>query len=256
MHFDALLVDLDGTVWRGHDPIPGAREGLDILRDSGIPVVYVTNNTALRRQEVLDRLDAAGLPASLGPIVTAGWATARFLAEYHPDDSVHVMGDDALRLDIEDAGLEIVETGPADVVVAGHDEAVSYRRLTTTLRSFREDTTLIAPNRDRVYPSEDGPIPGAGASVGAVEGMTGQDALVVGKPETRLADVATNAVDAPTTKTLIVGDNIDTDILMGERAGMTTALVLTGVSTRAAAESAPVQPDYILESLADIHELL
>lgn len=256
MQYDAVLVDLDGTVWQGHEPIPGARDGLIALRDTGIPVVFVTNNTSLRRQAFRSRMEAAGLPTDLGPIVTAGWATAQFLADHHPDDAVFVIGDEALRLDIEDAGLEIVDTGVADVVVAAHDEDVSYDRLTATLRAFGHDTTLIAPNRDRVYPGEDGPVPGAGASVGAVEGMTGHEALVVGKPETRLADLAAASVDTTSTNCLLVGDNLQTDILMGERAGMTTALVLTGVSSRAAAESASVQPDYILDSLADVGSLL
>ena len=256
MQFDAVFVDLDGTVWRGHEPIPGARRGLEVLRESRIPVVFITNNTTVRRQEFRERMAEAGLPDDLGPIVTAGWATAQFLAEYHPDDTVFVMGDDALSRDIEDAGLTVVDSGPANVVVAAHDEHVSYEKLTAVLRAFGPDTTLVAPNRDRIYPSEDGPVPGAGASVGAVEGMTGQDALVVGKPETRLADIAAATVDATTKNTLIVGDNLETDILMGGRAGMTTALVLTGVSTRAAAESAPVQPDHVLDSLADVEDLI
>lgn len=256
MEYDAVIVDLDGTVWRGHEPIPGARAGLETLQAADVKVGFVTNNTSVRREEFRSRMDAVGLPTDLGPIVTAGWATAQFLVEHHPDDSVFVFGDEALRLDIEDAGLEVVDAGTADVVVAAHDEQVSYDKLTATLRAFGQGTTLIAPNRDRVYPGEDGPIPGAGASVGAVEGMTGQDALVVGKPETRLADVAAEAVDATTTDCLIVGDNLQTDILMGERAGMTTAMVLTGVSTRAAAEAATVSPDYVLESLGDVGELL
>ena len=256
MQYDAVFVDLDGTVWRGHEPIPGVEEGLAALRASGLPVVYVTNNTSVRRAEFRDRMTDAGLPSDLGPIVTAGWATAPFLAEYHTDDSVLVMGDAALQRDIEDAGLETVDSGTANVVVAAHDEDISHELLTTVLRAFGPNTTVIAPNRDRVYPSEDGPIPGAGASVGAVEGMTGQDALVVGKPETRLADIAAETVDATPKDCLIVGDNLETDILMGERVGMTTALVLTGVSTRAAAESAPVQPDHVLDSLADVDTLL
>lgn len=256
MQYDAVFVDLDGTVWRGHEPIPGVDEGLTALQESGLPVVFVTNNTSVRREEFRDRMEAAGLPGDLGPIVTAGWATAQFLAEYHTDDSVFVMGDDALQRDIEDAGLTTVDSGTANVVVAAHDEDISHDLLTSVLRAFGPDTTLIAPNRDRIYPSEDGPIPGAGASVGAVEGMTGQDALVVGKPETRLADIAAETVDAATKNCLIVGDNLQTDVLMGERAGMTTALVLTGVSTRAAAESAPVQPDHVIDSLAEVDTLL
>lgn len=256
MQYDAVFVDLDGTVWRGHEPIPGVAKGLSALEEAGYDVVFITNNTTIRREGFRARMDAAGLPTDLGPIVTAGWATAQFLAEYHPEDSVFVVGDEALRLDIEDAGLEVVDSGVADVVVAAHDEHVSYDRLTAALRAFGPDTTLIAPNRDRVYPSEDGPVPGAGASVGAVEGMTGHEALVVGKPETRLADIAAATVDATPKNCLIVGDNLHTDILMGERVGMTTALVLTGVSTRSAAESAPVQPDHILESLADVEQVL
>lgn len=258
--FRGALVDLDGTVWRGSAPIPGAEAGVRALREAGVPVVFVTNNTGVRPETFADRLDDLGIDLPVEDlaerIVSATTATADYLSETHPDASVFVVGRQTVRDVLADAGLDVVSTGPADVVVAAFTRDVSYPLMKETLRAFRSDTLFVATNPDRTTPDEDGIAPGAGYVVGAVEGMTGKDPLVVGKPSTRLAEMALARLGADPGDCLIVGDRIDTDILMGERAGMETALVLTGTSTRADAEAGEFEPDHVLDSLADVERIL
>ena len=254
--YDAVFVDLDGTVWRGGEAVPGADRGLAALREAGVSIVFLTNNTGVRRADVVERLAAIGVPYREEPIVTASWATAAYLADHRPDATVHVLGQPAVEGEIEDAGLALSGEGVADVVVVGYDDRVGMERLTATLRAFGPGTVLVATNRDRTTPEEDGPAPGANAFVSAVEGMVDQEAVTVGKPDTRMADLAADAVDADVHDCLMVGDNLETDILMGERAGTDTALVLTGASSREDVAADAVDPTYVIEGLGDIDELL
>lgn len=258
--FRGALVDLDGTVWRGSTPVPGAEAGIRALQEAGVPIVFVTNNTGIRPETFADRLDDLGIDVAgddlADRVVTATTATAEYLAETHPDAEVYVVGRQAVSDAIRERGLTVVEEGPADVVVAAFTRDLNYALMKRTLRAFRSDTLFVATNPDRTTPAEDGVAPGAGYVVGAVEGMTGRDPLVVGKPSTRLAEMALARLDADPEDCLIVGDRIDTDVLMGERAGMETALVLSGTSTRADAEAGEFEPDHVIESLADVENIL
>lgn len=256
MTYAGVFIDLDGTVWRGRELVPGAAEGIAAVRDAGIPIVFVTNNTGIRRDTFRARLESLGIPAETGDVVTAAWATADYLAEYRPESTVHVLGQDTVSEEIAAAGLTLSESGPADVVVAGYDDRVSFDRLTGALRAFGPGTDFVATNRDRTTPAEDGPLPGAGAFVAAVEAMTDHEPLVVGKPSTRMAEAAADRISAPFSECLMVGDNLHTDVLMGDRAGVDTALVLTGVSNRAEIDTTSITPTHVLDSLADLPELL
>ncbi|QLC34328.1 HAD-IIA family hydrolase [Halarchaeum sp. CBA1220] len=258
MSYAAAFVDLDGTVWRGREAIPGAARGLRALREAGVPVVLLTNNTGVRRDEIAARLDGIDVDYRGEPVVTASWATAAYLAEHRPDADVHVLGQDVVEEELEAAGLTVTAKGPADVVVAGYDERVSFARLTAALRAFEPGTVFVATNRDRVTPDPDGLVPGANAFVSAIEGMVEQDPVVVGKPETRMAELAAGEVDADVDvhDCLMVGDNLDTDILMGERAGMDTALVLSGVSSREDVAASDVEPTHVLADLGEVETLL
>ncbi|MFB6078602.1 MAG: HAD-IIA family hydrolase [Halarchaeum sp.] len=255
MSYAAAFVDLDGTVWRGREAVPGAAAGLAALRDAGVPVVFLTNNTGVSRDAVRARLDALDVPND-APVVTAAWATAAYLAEHRPDADVHVVGQDALEDELAGADLSLTTEGVADVVVTGFDDRVSFARLTAALRAFGPGTVFVATNRDRTTPKADGPVPGANAFVSAIEGMVEHDPVVVGKPETRMAELAAGRVDADVHDCLMIGDNLETDVLMGERAGMDTALVLSGVSTREGVAASDVEPTYVLDDIGDVGDVL
>ncbi|MFC7199194.1 HAD-IIA family hydrolase [Halospeciosus flavus] len=166
-----------------------------------------------------------------------------------------VLGQPELVDEVRDAGLDVVDDGVADVVVAAYDDRITFDRLTRALRAFGPGTVFVATNRDRSTPEPDGLVPGAGATVGAVEGMTGHDPLVVGKPETRLGEIAAETLGISLDGCLMVGDNVHTDILMAERAGIDSAFVRTGVSSEADVESTGIRPTHVLDSLADLPSL-
>ncbi|WP_435361318.1 HAD-IIA family hydrolase [Haloarchaeobius sp. DFWS5] len=251
----AAIVDLDGTVWRGKELIPGADEGLAAIHDAGLTVEFVTNSTSVDRAAFPDTLESLGIPRDAGAITSSASATAAYLTTHHPEAAVYVLGDDVLQQEVRDAGLTIVD-GEADVVVAGKARDISHELLTETLRAFHKGTLFLATNTDRTYPTETGLEPGAGATIGAIEGMTGRDPLVVGKPSEHMADAVCERLGVTPAECLVVGDNLHTDILMGERAGMETVLVLTGATTREEVVGSDIEPDHVVDSLGDIASIL
>ncbi|MFC4405475.1 HAD-IIA family hydrolase [Haloarchaeobius iranensis] len=262
----AAIVDLDGTVWRGETVIPGAAEGIDALVDAGLAIRFVTNSTSVDREAFPDTLESMGIPGDVGGISTAASATATYLAEHHPDAEVYVVGSDVLYDEIREAGLTVVsgrdpssrprDVPPADVVAAGKAYDIDFALLTETLRAFDQGTLFVATNTDQTFPTEEGLKPGAGCTVGAIEGMTGRDPLVVGKPSEHMADAVTERLGVAPGECLVVGDNLHTDILMGERAGMETVLVLTGATRREEIGGSGVEPDHVVDSLGDVAGIL
>lgn len=262
----AAIVDLDGTVWRGDEVIPGAAEGIAALRDAGLEIQFVTNSTGVDREAFPATLESMGIPGDAGGLSTSASATAAYLAEHHPDADVYVVGSDVLFDEIRAAGLTVVSDPepdsrptrgePADVVVAGKAYDIDYDLLTETLWAFDSGTLFVATNTDRTFPTEEGLKPGAGCTIGAIEGMTGRDPLVVGKPSEHMADAVTERLGVAPGDCLVVGDNLHTDILMGERAGMETALVLTGATREAEIGGSGIEPDHVIDSLADVGTIL
>lgn len=253
------VVDLDGTVWRGEDLIDGARAGLAALREAGLPVVFVTNGIDLRASDFSDRLESLGLPGGIGDVVTAGSATASYVAEEWPGAETFVVGPDQLHAECRDAGLELVDSGRADVVVAGRAPDLDGATLQRTLDVYTPETAVVATSTDPTHPVENGFEPGSGATVGAIEGMTASEATVVGKPSRRMAEIAVERLDVPASACLVVGDRLHTDVRMGADTGMTTALVLTGATSRTdldRADPEAPEPDYVLGSLGEVDRVL
>ncbi|WP_435344693.1 HAD-IIA family hydrolase [Haloarchaeobius sp. HRN-SO-5] len=252
----AAILDLDGTVWRGHQLIPGADEGIAALEDAGLRIHFVTNSTGVDRETFPRTLESLGIPGDVGGLSTSASATATYLAEHHPNATVFVVGSDVLRGEVRRAGLAVVESGPADVVAAGKALDIDYDLLTETLRAFEPGTLFVATNTDRTIPTEDGLKPGAGSTIGAITGMTGRDPLVVGKPSEHMADAVTTRLGVDPGECLVVGDNLRTDILMAERAGMESALVLSGATSREEIGGSGIDPDHVLQSLGDVASIL
>ena len=269
--YEGAIVDLDGTVWRGDDLIEGAKEGIEALQDAGIGVVFVSNGTDIDRDRFDDRLAEPGLPTDI-EVITAASATAEYLADEHPDAEIVTVGQQPIAAEIEALGLsatdvpgtddaddegETADSGPADVVVAGREPDLNEALLNDVLAAFATDTAFVATNTDRTHPTEGGElIPGAGATVGAIQGMTGKEPTVVGKPEPRMADTATEELGVDPSNCLMIGDRLETDIEMGNDAGMTTVLVLTGASSPEDVDAQGIEPDHVIGSLGEIDEVL
>ena len=246
-----LLVDLDGVVYRGSDPVPGIAAVLAARAAAGDEVVYVTNNSMHYRADYVARLSAMGAPVAADRVVSAPRATALHIVEHHPEARrVLAVGAGGLERELRDVGLDVVTAahaatrmtqegidgwtaaGAPDVVVVGLDPQITYLRLAAAADCVRAGARFIATNRDPVYPTERGLRPGAGSIVAAVEAAAGASPFVIGKPGPHLLEVAAASVGRPVTEAVMIGDGLDTDIAAAHAAGARAILMLTGVSTR------------------------
>ncbi len=255
--YDCALLDLDGCVWVGDDPTPRAPEAVSALREAGMGVAFVTNDGRLGSEEFVRKLWRLGLQASLEEVVTVGGALQHWLAERRDRaSSAFVIGSAAIWRHVEDAGLRIVNRTDlatrADVVVAAAHEDFSYAELRTAAQAVARGAGIVCAGRDASFPMPDGPWPGTGAVVAALERATGARAESVGKPEAHLFRTALDRLGPERTAPLVVGDRLDADLAGARAAGLDGAIVLTGATTREAAEATKPAPVAVADTLADL----
>lgn len=257
-----LIFDLDGVVYLGHTPIPGAIEALNRLHAEGHSLYFLTNNSTARRQDYVDRIAAMGYRSDEAHVMTSAYATGLYLRSAGAaGKTVFVVGESGLEAEMEMAGLRVVPLESeerADYVVAGLDRRLTYAKL---LRAHREiverGATFVATNRDATYPMETGTIPGGGAIVTPIECSTGTRAVTIGKPEPgcwlRILEVA----GAGPEETIMVGDRPETDIMGAKAVGLHTVLVLSGVTSEGDLPGlSPEQiPDHVLPDLRGLPAL-
>jgi HAD superfamily hydrolase (TIGR01450 family) len=253
-----VVVDLDGTVYRGTDPIPGAAAALARLRERGVAIVFCSNNPTETPAEYVERLAGMGVEADESAVVPASTVTRDYLRDHHPDEPVYLVSSASLRAYLREAGQQLT-TDPerATVFVASWDETFDYGEMQAALDCIDETTTFLGTDPDRTVPTGDGLMPGSGAILRAVAGTVDRDPdRVLGKPSSVAARAVLERLDLPPEACLVVGDRLDTDLAMGVDHGMATALVTTGVSSREDVPASDVTPDYVLDSLADLPDLL
>jgi glycerol-1-phosphatase len=254
--FSRFVLDLDGVVWSGDEPIPGAPETVRSLRDAGKRIAFVTNNSSQLPETYAKKLASMGAGGDSSEIVTSADATARLLAEQVPGlrgRTAFVIGGPGLFEKMREVGLyllDVDEGAEASLIVVGIDTSLTYEKLRAATLAIRAGATFVASNDDPTYPTPDGQVPGAGAIVAAIRTATGVDPLVAGKPQPQIMELARDRVGgAPA---LVIGDRVTTDILAARAIGWPAALVLTGATGIADLAAAPAWPDYILRRLPDL----
>ncbi|MDG5776683.1 HAD-IIA family hydrolase [Haloarculaceae archaeon H-GB2-1] len=254
----AAIVDLDGTVYRGSAPIPNAAAGVRALRAAGVDVLFFSNNPTRPVSAYVEKLERMGIETTAEEILTSGVITTSYLRERHAADDLFVVGTEGLRTQFRTAGLSVVENaGLADVLVGSWDPSFDYETMAAVLSGFDDEFAFVGTDPDRTFPHEDGTMrPGSGAIINALAGvLDAEPDAVLGKPASGAVDAALDRLDVPPSDCLVVGDRLDTDVELGQRAGMTTALVTTGVTDAEAAATADA-PDYVLDDLGDVTRLL
>ncbi|MGH3797866.1 MAG: HAD-IIA family hydrolase [Pseudonocardiaceae bacterium] len=240
--YDAVLLDLDGTVVRGAEAVPGAPDVINKLRQGGMAVQFITNNASRAPADVAQHLTALGVRTVAEEVLTSGQAAVAMLtAQLSSDAAVLVVGTEALVAAVRAAGLRPV-TGAREhpaAVVQGHSPQTGWARLAEACLAIRDGAVWVACNIDRTLPTERGLLPGNGAMVAALQVATDRDPAVAGKPARPLLDTAVNRTGAQ--RPLVVGDRLETDIAGARGAGMDSLLVLTGVADAAALLAAPPQ---------------
>ena len=247
----AVVSDMDGVLWRSTDILPGAADFFALLRRRRIPFVLASNNSSRSPADYVAKIEKAGLgPVTEHEIVTSATTTADYLKAHYPTTTrVHVLGGDGLRGLIVAAGFALVQED-ADVVVAGLDFELTYDRLRRAALLIRGGAVFIGTNDDVTFPSAEGLIPGAGSLLAALRAATDREPTIMGKPGRAMFEAALRLLGTAPEQTLMIGDRLNTDIAGAQAVGMKTALVLSGVSTRAQAEASSVPPNVIFDDLA------
>ncbi|GIV97909.1 MAG: acid sugar phosphatase [Herpetosiphonaceae bacterium] len=247
----AYLIDMDGVLVRGSQPIPGAQQFIERLRAAGAPFLVLTNNSIFTPRDQHARLKAIGLDIPIESIFTSALATARFLHSQRPDGSAYVIGESGLTTALHEIGYTITEHNP-DYVVLGETIAYSFERITIALRLVSAGARFIGTNPDVTGPSEYGIVPATGAVAALITAASGVKPYFIGKPNPLMMRLALRQLDAHSEDTVMIGDRMDTDIVAGTEQGMETILVLSGVTSREESETYPYRPTRIVGSVADI----
>ncbi len=254
-----LILDMDGVLWRGETPMPGLADFFATLRQKHINFVLATNNatkTAVMYTEKLARFGIHVLPEQ---ILTSAETTAVYLSEhYDAGTAVYVVGEKGLHdaliaKEFHIITPEQVKNGTtAPLVVAGFNRHVIYNELAMGALLVHKGAAFIGTNPDPSFPSELGPLPGAGSLLAVIETATGVAPLIIGKPKPIIFQEAVKRLGGTPANTAMVGDRLTTDIAGGKGAGLITILVLSGVTSREQAQTSPIQPDFICNDITDL----
>lgn len=248
-HVQAMVIDMDGVLWRGDTLLPGMHRFFEHLRRRNIPIMLASNNTRKTPAQYVARLAGFDVVVEPQEVLTAAIATAEYMQQrYPPGTRVYVVGEDGIRNSLTQAGFEITEEN-VEVVVVGLDMSVTYDKLKIATLAIFHGADYIGTNPDVNIPLEGGLGPGNGSILAAISAATGKTPLIVGKPERTLFDIALRRLKTDPDHTAMIGDRLGTDILGGQRAGLRTILVLTGVSTAEELAASEVQPTWTFPDL-------
>ena len=252
---ECWLTDMDGVLVHEGSALPGAAEFLNRLRERQRRFLVLTNNSIYTARDLRARLAASGLDVPEAAIWTSALATAKFLDDQFPGGSAYVIGEAGLTTALHEIGYVLTDTRP-DYVVLGETRTYSFEAITKAIRLVEAGARFIATNPDPTGPSAEGPLPACGAVAALITRATGREPYVVGKPNPMMFRSALNAIDGHSESTAMIGDRMDTDVVAGMEAGLETFLVLTGVMTRSGVESYPFRPSHVVDSIADVIELV
>lgn len=249
--FAGYALDLDGTVYLGDHLLPGAGETIARLRDAGSRIIFLSNNPLRTCAEYAARLTELGVPTAPGDVLNSSRVMVEYLRTRYAGRRLFVIGERALREELLEAGFALTEDPRhVDVVVAAFDRGFDYRKLRIAFDAIRAGARFVATNRDPYCPVPGGGLPDCAAVIAAIEASTGiRVEEVVGKPSAIMAAAALDRLALPPDRTIIVGDRLETDVAMGVRAGMHTALVLTGATRPSDLAAAAVLPEFVLDDL-------
>lgn len=247
------LLDMDGVLVHEGVALPGAQEFIERLRERALPFLVLTNNSIYTRRDLAARLSNAGLDVPEEQIWTSAVATAQFLSDQVPEASAYVIGEAGLTTALHEVGYTLTEAEP-DFVVLGETRTYSFQNITMAVRLIERGARFIATNPDVTGPSPEGPLPATGSVAALITKATGKDPYFVGKPNPIMIRSALNRIEAHSETTAMVGDRMDTDIVAGMEAGLTTYLVLTGSTDRDEITTFAYRPSNVIDSISDLVE--
>jgi phosphoglycolate/pyridoxal phosphate phosphatase family enzyme len=252
--YSGYIFDLDGTVYLGEALLPTAGETIAALRAGGLRTIFISNNPTHARHDYAAKLTRLGVPTSIEDILTSSLVMVGFLKRHMPGARLFVIGEEPLCSELRQAGFELTDKAlDVDAVIASFDRTFVYRKLQIAFDAIRAGARFFATNPDRYCPVPSGGEPDCAAIIAAIEACTNTRVeAVVGKPSKYMIETALDLMSLPADNCLMTGDRLETDILMGQDAGMASALVLTGATLESSLPGSPIKPTYILRQLADL----
>ncbi|MBB3085985.1 HAD-IIA family hydrolase [Geodermatophilus sabuli] len=252
---ECWLTDMDGVLVHEGHALPGAAEFLQRLVERGRRFLVLTNNSIFTPRDLAARLARSGLHVPEESIWTSALATADFLATQLPGGSAYVIGEAGLTTALYEVGYTLTDTDP-DYVVLGETRTYSFEAITRAIRLVGRGARFIATNPDVTGPSPEGPLPATGSVAAMITKATGAEPYFVGKPNPMMFRSAMNRIAAHSESTVMIGDRMDTDVVAGIEAGLDTVLVLTGSTRAGDVARFPFRPGRVLDSIADVVELV
>jgi len=251
--FDGYIFDLDGTVTLGEALLPTAGATVAHLRALGRRTLFLSNYPNRTRAELAARLTGMGLPTPAADVINSSWVLTEFLRARLPGARLFVVGEASLRGELAAAGFVVAGDARVDAVIASFDRTFTYRKLQIAFDAIRGGARFFATNGDRFCPTPDGGQPDAAAVIAAIEACTNTRVeVVVGKPSPIMAEAALARLGLPPERCLMVGDRLETDVLLGLNAGMAAALALTGATSEGELAAAGIWPTYVLRRLSEL----
>lgn len=268
-NIEALIIDMDGVLWHGEQPLPGLSAFFQVLRERQIPFILATNNARLTPDQYVEKLAGMNVEVSQKEILTSGMATALYLADKHNPDStrIFVIGENGIRQPLQECGFTLADLyhrqdshniahARADIVVSGLDTQLTWDKLASAVYNIQAGARFVATNGDTTLPTEHGYAPGNGAVLAALQAATGATPIIIGKPEAIMYRQAMALLGVRPEHTVALGDRLDTDILGAVRTGIRSVMVLTGVSSEDELEKVDYQPTWIMPDIQAVTEAL
>jgi NagD protein len=252
MEKKGFLIDMDGVIYKGSEPIPGAVKFINFLRQQGFPFLFLTNNSQRTSRDVSYKLRKMGFDVNDEDVFTCAMATARYLASKNPQGTAYVIGEGGLLTELHNVGYSIVDDNP-DYVIIGEGRTIMLESVDKAINMVMNGSKLIATNLDPNCPVGNGKYrAGCGAFVAMLEFATGKQAFSVGKPSPVMMRMARKTLQLATDETIMIGDTMTTDILGAGSMGFTTVLTLSGVTQKEDLEHYGYSPDFIIQSVQDL----
>lgn len=246
-NFKCFVIDLDGVVYKGNRLIGNADKRISNLQHRG-RVIFLTNNSTMSRASYVEKLASFGILAKEDDIITSAYVAALYIKRNYRNPRVFIIGEDGLKEELREEGIKVCWRD-CNIVLAGLDRNFTYNKLAMALKQIQEGADFIATNYDSTLITEKGLFPGAGAMVSALVTSSRKEPVVIGKPSKIMAEAVLGKTVLRPSEMLLIGDRLETDIKMGKKVGMKTALVLTGVAKKEDVDESEIKPDFIIDSL-------
>jgi len=256
--FRGFIFDLDGTVYLSDHLIPGADDLIQLLRKSGRKVVFLSNKPLQTREDYAAKLTQLGIPTQPDEVINSTFVMTHYLKKVAPQAKLFVVGENPFIEELKRAGFTVTdEPKEIEYVVVAFDRTFDYRKLNIAFQAIKLGAHFVATNPDRTCPVEGGEIPDCAGMIAAIEAVTGKKVeIIVGKPSPIMIQAALEVMGLKPGDCILIGDRLETDIKMGKESGITTGIVLTGVTDEKTLKETSIPPDFVFQTITDVENLL